>query len=695
MHVESNSRDLFFAIQDCADHDIVRSKSIIITGWCFAANGADINGIRARVHDRIFKASRKQTRWNVAALHPNHPQAVTSGFTVEVQLPRGVSEVFFEAKMEGKWVPFTRLRLKRPWFQLTNRKHARMDYPDWVQRFDTWPHKHLGEWERDIRENFQSGVLISILLPVYNTPEQLLRECLNSVLSQIYPYWELCVADDASTASHVRPVLEEYQRKDNRIKTHYREQNGHICTASNTALSMATGQYCALFDHDDLLTPHALYWMAREIRDYPDSILIYSDEDKLDERGHRTDPYFKSDWDPELLLGQNYLNHLTVYRTEAIREAGAFREGFEGAQDWDLALRISEKCAPSQIRHIARILYHWRITAGSTATNHGEKPYAAMAGIKAVSAALQRRQLIGHQVELLPSQHLRIIHPLPASPPRVAIIVPTRDQLNLLQRCVASLFAQTDYPEWRLIIVDHESSEPETQTFLRNLTAENRADVLRETGAFNFSRLNNAAVQISDWADVVVLLNNDTMINDPGWLRELVSQAIRPDVGAVGAALFYPSGLYQHAGVFLGYLGAAGHLARGTDGSLGANSSWIKLVRRASAVTAACLAVERRKYLEVGGMDEPLFGVAYNDVDFCLRLSAAGYHTLFTPFATVVHDESVTRGADEKTMAGKMRANREIALLQKRWGEMIKRDPYYNPNLTLEEENLGPNFQLY
>ena len=672
--------DLKFAIETPREWDGL-GRAVEVCGWCFDASGSDLKGIRVKVGETAFKARRKQTRHGVAQLFPEFENAKKSGFTAEITLPKGRSEITIEARIaDGSWHAIEKQEVRVPRWRFPWQKkpaaRAEDNYQKWVERYDTPDLASLPK--------FSATPKLSIVLPVYDPPEKLLRECLDSVIAQTYPHWELCIADDASPAPHVRKVLEEYQAKlSDKIRICFREENGHICESSNSALELATGDFMVLLDHDDLLPPHALHYVAAEIDAHPDAVLIYSDEDKIDEAGVRQDPYFKPDWDPDLLLGQNCISHLGVYKIDAVHAAGAFRLGTHGSQDWDLALRVTERCRPEQIRHIDRILYHWRLTAGSTAVGHEEKPYTVTAGEAAAAEALARRGQTGCRLKVQPSNNfLRILHPLPEPAPMVEIIIPTKNRVGLVRRCVESIRSLTDYPTYKITVVDNGSDDPETLQFLENADL----NVIRDDGSFNFSRLNNVAAKAST-ADVLVLLNNDTEIIEPGWLHEMVVHAVRPEIGAVGAKLLYPTGLVQHIGVVLGYQGAAGHLLRGKPDDTRFGGDFTRMVRSCSAVTAACLAVRRESYLAVSGMDEETFGVAYNDVDFCLKLSRNGFRNIITPFAVVVHDESVSRKDDEQTPDQKARANREIEALQERWGDVLRRDPYYNRNLTLEDED--------
>lgn len=567
---------------------------------------------------------------------------------------------------------------------LGNNVQARHGYAGWVEHYDTHAAFDLQAFAERAAEIVE-GPLISILVPVYETPERWLRRCIQSVLAQAYGNWELCLADDASPSPHVRRVLAEYAARDPRIKVMHRESNGHISAASNSALALCSGDYIGLLDHDDELRPHALLEMAEAIVRNPGLKVLYSDEDKLDEQGRRFDPYFKPDWNPDLMRSQNYLCHFSVIEAALVREVGGFREGYEGSQDHDLLLRCTERLAPAQIHHVPKVLYHWRAIEGSTALVRDAKDYASVAGARAVRDHLAR---IGADavVEELPHGHYRVRWGLGAKPPKVSLVIPTRDRLELLRTCVESVLERTRYPDFEILVIDNQSREPETLAYLAGLERDGRARVLRYDAPFNYSAINNWAVSQCD-GEIIGLLNNDLEAIAPDWLEEMVSQARRSEIGAVGAMLYYPDERIQHAGVFLGVGGVANHAYVGQPRGYPGHGGRAKVVQNISAVTAACLLVRRSVYREVGGLDESL-QVAFNDVDFCLRVREAGYRNLWTPFAELYHHESASRGADD-TPEKAARFRTEVERMESRWGEALYRDPAYNPNLTLRGTDFG------
>ncbi|HEY0662664.1 MAG TPA: glycosyltransferase family 2 protein [Lysobacter sp.] len=560
-------------------------------------------------------------------------------------------------------------------------------YAEWIGRYDAIGTADLDAF-RQRAACLASGPRISLIVPVYETPERWLRACLDSVLRQAYPHWELCIADDASPSERVREVLREYERRDPRIRVAYRDQNGHISEASNSALARATGEFVGLLDHDDELRPHSLLEMAEAIAASPQLQLLYSDEDKIDEEGRRFQPYFKPDWNPDLLLSQNYVCHFTVIRTALAREVGGFRKGFEGSQDHDLILRCSERLVPEQIHHVAKVLYHWRAIAGSTALERDAKDYASAAGARAVTEHLQRTGA-NATAEELAHGHYRVRWSVPTPAPKVTVIIPTRDKVELLRTCVESVLQRTRYPNYELVVVDNQSRDPEALAYLGELRLRAGIRVLPYDLPFNYSAINNWAMANSD-GELLCLLNNDIEVIAEDWLDEMVGQALRPDVGAVGAMLYYPDDSIQHAGVILGVGGVANHAYVGQHRGHAGHGARAKVAQNLSAVTGACLVVRRSVYRQVGGLDESL-QVAFNDIDFCLRVREAGYRNVWTPFAELYHHESASRGSDDSPEKAE-RFIGEVRHMEARWGGWLQRDPAYNPNLSLDELNFGLAF---
>lgn len=548
-------------------------------------------------------------------------------------------------------------------------------YEGWIRDYDT-PSPEDRARMRQISAALPHRPLISVIMPVYQPDPDLLAAAITSVRRQVYDRWELCIADDCSPSPEVRELLRAYA-DDTRIRVVFRETNGHISAASNSALALASGEYIALLDHDDLLPEHALFTVAQAINAHPEADLFYSDEDKLDSHGQRYDPYFKPDWNRALFLGQNMISHLGVYRRSLVQEVGGFREGFEGSQDYDLALRVIERSSDERIVHIPHVLYHWRAIAGSTALEGSEKSYAWDAGRRALEEHLARA---GQPLPVGRANHAfyHVPWPQPDPAPLVSVLIPTRDRLDLLAGCIDGLRDRTDYPAWEAIIIDNGSVEPETLRYLDDLVEDQRFRVLRVDAPFNYSLLNNMAAEIAR-GELLCLLNNDIVMIEPGWLSEMVAQ-MRPGVGVVGAKLLYADGRVQHAGVIIGLGGVAGHyhllLAGHEPGYFGR----AELVQDLSAVTGACLLIPAALYRDVGGLDTEL-AVAFNDVDLCLRVRKKGWRIIWTPHARLYHLESASRGSD-MTEQNRARFENEVALMQSRWGTTLDDDPFHNPNLS-------------
>lgn len=564
---------------------------------------------------------------------------------------------------------------QRTRFNVESYRHAR-GYKLWLEQFDrpdcAAAEKEIASWEIQ--------PLISIVMPTYNSPLKWLRKCIESVRSQAYPHWELCIADDASPNADVRQELRRYQQLDKRIKVVFRGKNGHISAASNSALELATGQYVALLDHDDELHPLALYEVAKAIRVHPEWKLIYSDEDKISESGRRSDPNFKPDWNYDLFLSQNCVSHLGVYETTLMRQVGGFRQGYEGSQDHDLALRCVEHLKDEQIGHIPKVLYHWRTVRGSTARGASEKNYAVVAGRRAIADHLQRKDVKAEVGFTEVGSFYRVSYALPEPVPRISLIIPTRDKVELLRMSVGTILERTDYPDFEILVVDNQSSEDRTHAYFAELRALENVRILSYDAPFNYSAINNFAARHAT-GQIIGLINNDIEIIDGSWLMEMARHAWREGVGAVGAMLYYPDDTIQHAGVITGVHGVAGHVSvgkrRGEPGYIGRGL----LVQNLSALTAACLLVRKAVFDEVGGLDEGL-KVAFNDIDFCLRLQRAGYRNVWTPHAWAYHHESASRGKED-TPEKIARFMSEVTFMERRWGDRLCNDPAYNPNLTL------------
>jgi GT2 family glycosyltransferase len=525
-------------------------------------------------------------------------------------------------------------------------------------------------------QSFPYRPKISIITPVWNTDKRWLELAVNSVINQAYDNWELCLVDDASSQPHVKRILTDYAAKDDRIRVKFLTENLGIAGASNQAIALAGGEFVGFLDHDDELRPDALYEVVKLLNQDRSLDLIYTDEDRIDAHENRTQAFFKPDWSPDLLMSMNYIGHFTVVSKDIIDNLGGFCSGLDGSQDYDLVLRVTEKS--HKIAHISRPLYSWRIIPSSAAASFGAKPYACDAAIKALSDSLERRGISGQIIQFTPGRY-RVKYAI-TNEPLVSIIIPTKDSYKKLARCINSIEQKTTYKNYELIIIDHDSQDPRTISYLSTL----RHKVIKYTGKFNFSRMNNLGAGAAG-GEHIVFLNDDTEVIEPGWLAAMLEHSQRREIGMVGALLLYPrgsqfSGKIQHAGAILG-MGVAGHAFKHTAASHFDYLSLHRVIRNCSAVTAACAMLRKDLFREMGGFSESL-PVAFNDVDLCLRLRAKGYLITYTPFSVLYHDEGGTRGFSHP-------AEDETNMLS-RWADVIsKGDPYYNRNLTLMREDFS------
>ena len=516
---------------------------------------------------------------------------------------------------------------------------------------------------RDEGERFSYRPKISVVMPVYNTDPGWLQEAIDSVRSQTYGNWQLCIADDGSTRKETRDLLRRAGRLDRRIRVTYLPENRGISAASNAALFLARGQFVALLDHDDVLHPDALHEVVGALNEQRDLDYVYTDEDKLELDGTRSNPFFKPDWSPDLLLSMNYVTHLSVFRRELVNRVGGFREGFEGAQDWDLTLRVTEHS--DRIAHLPKLLYSWRRAPGSAASSEEAKPYAYRAASRAIEEAIERRGMPGEVRDGVVVGYYDVRYAIRGEP-RVAIVIPTRDRPDILRRCIDSIRKRSTYANREIVVVDNDSSEPETLEYLDAFGGR----VIRQPGPFNFARIINQAVAQVD-SEYLLLLNNDTEVLSDDWIEAMLEHAQRPDVAAAGARLLFPDGEPQHEGILVGPGdGLAGNLDVRRYFELG------RVIRNVSAVTAACMMTRADVFRELGGFEERL-GVAYQDVDFCLRAREKEYLVVYTPLAVVRHEEGGTRGR-----TGRTHPEADEEFFRERWRGY--RDPYYNPNLDID-----------
>lgn len=548
---------------------------------------------------------------------------------------------------------------------ISDRHSAELKAAAEVQRqYDRWRHLNEPGWAalkhmRQVNRSWVYRPLVSVLMPTYNPDAAWVEAAIDSVVDQAYENWELCIADDGSSRPDVKRVLELAAATDPRVRVTFRPVNGGIAAASASALELAQGEYIALLDHDDVLRPHALHRVVEYLQATPETDVVYSDEDVLEPDGTRSRPFFKPDWSPSLLLSVNYVCHLLVARRELVEGAGGFRPGFDGSQDHDLVLRVSEQAR--HIGHIADVLYTWRQVPGSVALEPDAKMYAYASGKKAVEDALRRREQPG-RVEVSPELGRYQVRLAIEDTPHVAIIIPTRDRVALLRECIDSIERVSSYRNWSITLVDNDSADPDTLAYLERTPHQ----VVRHPGYFNYSRLINVGRRHVD-APYLLTLNNDTLVASADWLEALIEQAQAPDAGVVGGRLLFPDGRPQHEGIGLGNVGV-GFIATNLD------AGWLgRVVREVGAVTGACQLVKTSVFDEVGGYDETVH-VAFNDVDFCLRVRAAGYRIVYTPYAELVHQESASRG--------RLSPDADVELVWDRWGTKGGlADPYMSPHL--------------
>lgn len=521
---------------------------------------------------------------------------------------------------------------------------------------------------------------ISVIVPVYNVEPKWLNRCINSVLNQYYIFWELCIYDDSSTNSATIDTLKKWKEKDKRIKINFGKKNKGISLASNEAIKMATGKYIALLDNDDELTNDALLEVAKRIKSNPNLKFIYSDEDIIEMNGTPSGKHYKSDFNLDLFLSNNYICHFTVIKKSLCVKVGCFRKGYEGAQDYDLFLRCIEKIRFSDISHIPKILYHWRKMPGSSAVKYSNKKNALKSSIKALEGYLCRNRIKGKVLKGRFHGTFRIKRDI-IKEELVTIIVPFRDKVELIKTCINSLLEKTEYKNFEILLVNNGSKEKKTTQYLDRVIKKDRRVILYDYNhPFNYSAINNWAVNKAR-GKYILFLNNDTRVIAKDWLTAMVEHIQRKEVGAVGAKLLYKNNTIQHAGVVLSNGGAEHifrHYGRNDSGFLGQ----LNLTRNCSVSTGACLLIRRNLFLEIGGFDEKHLKMTYNDVDLCLKIREKGYLIVYTPYAELYHYESISRG-DTDTEKKIRSVKKELKFMQNKWKDKLFKDPFLNPNLSI------------
>lgn len=579
-----------------------------------------------------------------------------------------------------------------------------VQYARWIEKY---------ERGATAKPQAAGGVKISVVVPVYRTPERFLREMIASVRGQTFGNWELCLAvvGEGGRESGIgsresgigiwesgiggMPIAWDRHGRDCKDENMPLQSQSHgtqqpsiravrltenlgIAGNTNAALALATGEFVAFLDHDDVLAPHALAEVAAAIQKHPDADVIYSDEDKLDEAGRRVDPCFKPGWSPDLLRTHNYLCHLVAVRRTLVQELGGIRMGFDGAQDYDFVLRATERAR--RIVHIPKVLYHWRLHQQSTAQNTDSKQYLVEAGRRALAEHLERMQTPAKVTPGAKPGEYRVTYQLPRQP-LVSVLIPNRDQAQLLGRCLESL-AQSSYANYEVLILENGSTQEDTGVYYEQLSRKRQARVLNWTRPFNFAAINNFGA-VHARGEVLLFLNNDVEALHPDWMEALVTHALRPEIGAVGAKLLFADGSVQHAGVVLGMGGVAGHVHSRFPRDAAGYLDRLRRVQNVAAVTGACLMTRREVFEQVGGFDER-FVLAYNDVDYGMQVRALGYRVLWTPEAELYHLESKTRGYEDDPVK-QARFRREFDLFRNKWAaELAAGDPYYSPNLRLD-----------
>ena len=561
-------------------------------------------------------------------------------------------------------------------------KDERNDYAEWIRRYDT-----LDDADRErVRKNIlrmPRQPLISIVMPTCNTHASWLQEAIDSVRGQLYENWELCIADDASTDPKVREILQNAGAQDDRIKVTFRAVNGHISAASNSAFKLCTGEWVALLDHDDLLAEHALYCVASTIVANTDAQLIFSDEDKINERGLRFDPYFKCDFNRDLFYSQNMISHLAVYRRHLVEQIGGFQEGYEGSQDYDLALRCLEHIEPREIVHIPRVLYHWRRHSDSTASGGASKPYARDAAQSALEAHLARTGTAAKVCRKPFGYHVR--YALPSPPPSIGIVTCFPNLASRRASFIKNIERSTDYPDYEIHLIDSAPedaapADPPSEDDLNGNIAHADAP---PAGAWRIAV--NDAVQTGEY-EFVALLDPVVQLSSAKWLSELVAVAAQPGVGAVSPKLVNTRGAVEHAGYVLGISGFAGNAFHRHPGASPCYFGRAGLMSSFSAISSACMVIRRSTFLEIGGFDESLLSGVVADIDLCLRLREAGYRSILNPSVLMT---AITIPAEEADERNRLPSTRDLRHIPERWSQTTTIDPCYSPNLTQEYEDFS------
>lgn len=649
-----------------------RSGRVIVRGWCLAENGVDC--VEVQIGDlSAVRAKPDIPRPDVKKEHPKLDITGRAGFHLEIDTSsarNGRHDVFIRLISQGVCIRETKTSVL-----IDHEKGFASPYDQWIQEFE----KPKDEIIQLKLPSLKRQPLISIVMPVFNTVESELISAIQSVVDQSYPYWELCIADDCSSKPEIRRVLDKFSGLMSTIKVSYRTEQGGISASSNTALATATGEYVCFLDHDDTLAPHALAYICETLDRHPNADLLYSDEDKIDAQGNRFDPFFKPEWSPDLLRSENYIAHLCVLRNDLLDSVGGFRSAFDGSQDYDLILRATEQA--SEIVHIPQVLYHWRAGMASTATTLENKGYTVDAAERALTEHCRRMEVNTRVEQGRVTGRWRVRYPI-ANGARVSIIIASGGKADVLRINLKSIIGKTTYPNYEVVVIDN-SKHGEIEKLVAGFNS--GSQTLRyidwRNKRFNYSEINNAAARTCS-SPVLLFLNDDTSVIEPGWLEAMTELVMRPDVGSVGAKLLYPDGRIQHAGVVMGLYDNCGHAFKGLDGARSHYFDFSDVIRNVSATTGACFMVKADVFWEADGFDEKTFAVAFNDIDLSLKIGSLGYRVLYTPHAVLYHHEAFS-----KTSKDLVPHPEEVEAMRRKWGKIIDADPYYSPNLTRNDED--------
>lgn len=649
-----------------------RSGLVTVRGWCLAEHGVDkvqieVPGIP------VIETKPVLPRPDVKRQRPDLDKTGRAGFAAEfdsTQLRTGRHTMALRVISRGEVVATHKTAVN-----IDHVKGYSSDYDRWMTEFEK-PDNEIIELKL---LSLAYRPLISVLMPVFNTEPTELIAAIESVINQSYSDWELCIADDCSSRAEVREILERFCARDERVKVTLRAQRGGISRACNAAWELAKGDFVCFLDHDDTLAPHALANVCEALNRDPEADLLYSDEDKIDQRSRRFEPFFKPDWSPDLLLSENYICHLLVLRRDLASNIGRLNPDCDGSQDYDLILRATAQA--NHIVHIPKVLYHWRATAGSTASTIENKQYAVDAAQQALASHCRR---LGDGVTVEPGRvngRWRARYPIPEGT-RVSIIIASGGKVDILRTNLESLFSKTTYPHFEVVVIDN-SKLNAIEQMVKGFQASrpNLRYIDWRNQPFNYSVINNVAAKQCD-SPVLLFLNDDTSVIETHWLEAMLELAMRPEVGAVGARLLYPDGRIQHAGVVMGLYDNCGHAFKGLDGSVSHYFDFPDIIRNVSAITGACFMTRADVFWQVGGFDETEFAIAFNDIDLSLKISNLGYRVLYTPHAELYHHEAFS-----KTSKDLVPHPVEVEGMRLKWGKVINADPYYSPNLTRNDED--------